>query len=64
MINEFYVVLKEAQQWFFGEPLLADPFFSFILDVFNTFILLVLFYALFLFPLRYLIKLFKRWMKK
>lgn len=64
MLNEFYIQLKEAQTWFFGESLMADSFFSFFVDVFNTFILLVLFYALFMFPLRYCIKLFKRWINK
>lgn len=64
MMNDFYVALKEAQTWFFGEPLMLDPFFSFFVDIFNTFILLVVFYALFMFPIRYLIKLFRKGVKK
>lgn len=64
MINTFYQALLDAQNWFFGGTLMSDPFFGFVIQVFNAFLLLVIFYSLFLFPLRYCIKLFKRWIQK
>lgn len=64
MLNEFYIVLREAQEWFFGTSLMTDPFFGFVVDVFNAFLLLVVFYTLMLYPVKICIKLFKGWIKR
>lgn len=50
MGNTLYEAIKAAQMWFFGETLLADPFFSGIVNVGNALLLLSLFAALFMIP--------------
>lgn len=62
MFNEFFITLTEAEAWFFGD-LLLDPFISFVINVFNTLMLLTTFYSLLLYPVKYCIKLFKKFLR-
>lgn len=57
MVNTFFEALKNAQTWFFGSALMADPFFSGCINIFNAVILIGMFYGLILYPLRWCLSL-------
>lgn len=63
MMGDFYQALTNAQTWFFGESLMNDAFFSTLLQVFNSGLLISMFYSVLIYPMkacvRFLISHFK-----
>lgn len=63
MMSTFYQALIEAQTWFFGDTIMQDAFFSTLIQLFNSGILIAMFYSVLVYPLkmcvRFLISHFK-----
>lgn len=55
MINGFYDALFAAESWFFGSALMNDTFFKGILDLFNSGILVSMFFGVIIWPMRWCI---------
>ena len=56
MIGDFYQALQDAQLWFFGQELLNDAFFSGILNIFNSGLLIAMFYSVLVYPMKKCVK--------
>lgn len=63
MLETFYNVLQQSQTWFFGN-LLADPFVSLIVNAFNAFVLISMFYAVLYYPIRWIVSKFLHFLNK
>lgn len=63
MIESFYTALVSAETWFFGS-ILQDQFVSFVVNAFNSFLVVGLFFSVIYYPIHIMIQKFVGYLRR
>lgn len=64
MLSDFMQILQTVESAFFGATIMADTFFTGVLQIFNAIILIIMFYGVFILPFKWILRYFIKFLKE